>query len=68
MFKVLKLANKKANIKTKIQKNLNNQEIESGAMLYCSRTGLKSHHRDNPLQARACTMLFHVNMLPADTS
>ena len=51
-----------------MQKNLNNQEIESGAMLYCSRTGLKSHHRDNPLQARAATMLFHVNMLPADTS
>ena len=55
-----------------MQKNLNNQEIESGAMLCCivacSRTGLKSHHRDNPLQARACTMLFHVNMLPADTS
>ena len=51
-----------------MQKNLNNQEIESGAMLYCSRTGLKSNHRDNPLQARAGTMLFHVNMLPADTS
>ena len=49
-------------------KNLDNQELESGAMLYCSRTGLKSHHRDNPLQGRACTMLFHVNMLPADTS